>query len=205
MMLYCSFRVTFWLRDTNKCLRLDWIRKKLLEDSRARSLYHSLLFSWISVMQSRGLQSISRIRHWFGRFWWSLLCLVLLSVSFCVRPLSVPPVLILLANCSGSLEKCEAGGGSGAGPSRSDSSRSVEAGSSKAGKWQTVKSHMHSGILRPSKWVMAIGTRYNIYAGLRHTWWHAISHRKQDEPRLNLSSIPDIYFIYISPKFLHNA
>ncbi|KAK3533872.1 hypothetical protein QTP70_032985 [Hemibagrus guttatus] len=51
---------------------------------------------------------------------------------------------------SGSLEKCEAGGGTGAGPSRSDSSRSVEAGSSKAGKWQAVKSHMHSGILRPS-------------------------------------------------------
>ncbi|KAI5607801.1 synaptotagmin-7 [Silurus asotus] len=51
---------------------------------------------------------------------------------------------------NGSLEKCEAGGGTGASPSRSDSSRSVEAGSSKAGKWQTIKSHMHSGILRPS-------------------------------------------------------
>ncbi|KAM9461888.1 synaptotagmin-7b isoform 1-T1 [Clarias gariepinus] len=51
---------------------------------------------------------------------------------------------------NGSLEKCEAGGGSGAGPSRSDSSKSIEAGSGKAGKWQTVKSHMYSGILRPS-------------------------------------------------------
>ncbi|KAF4083577.1 hypothetical protein AMELA_G00143410 [Ameiurus melas] len=52
---------------------------------------------------------------------------------------------------NGSLERCEAGGGTGAGPSRSDSSRSVEAGSSKAGRWQTVKSHMHSGVLRPIK------------------------------------------------------
>ncbi|XP_060732931.1 synaptotagmin-7b isoform X2 [Tachysurus vachellii] len=51
---------------------------------------------------------------------------------------------------NGSLEKCEVGGGTGAGPSRSDSSRSVEAGSSKVGKWQTVKSHMHSGSLRPT-------------------------------------------------------
>ncbi|KAI4904410.1 hypothetical protein NFI96_007500 [Prochilodus magdalenae] len=52
---------------------------------------------------------------------------------------------------NGTLEKGEAGGGAGGGPSRSDSARSIGAGSSKAGKWHTVQSHMHSGNLRPSK------------------------------------------------------
>ncbi|KAG7244341.1 hypothetical protein INR49_004041, partial [Caranx melampygus] len=38
--------------------------------------------------------------------------------------------------------------GSGAGPSRSDSVRSMVTGGSKAGRWQTVQSHMHAGGLR---------------------------------------------------------
>ncbi|XP_068586231.1 synaptotagmin-7b isoform X2 [Cebidichthys violaceus] len=38
--------------------------------------------------------------------------------------------------------------GSGAGPSRSDSIRSMVMGGSKAGRWQTVQSHMHAGGLR---------------------------------------------------------
>ncbi|KAG9266494.1 synaptotagmin-7b isoform X1 [Astyanax mexicanus] len=51
---------------------------------------------------------------------------------------------------NGTLEKGEAGGGAGCGPSRSDSARSIGAGSSKAGKWHTVQGHLHSGNLRPS-------------------------------------------------------
>ncbi|XP_066504067.1 synaptotagmin-7b [Hoplias malabaricus] len=50
---------------------------------------------------------------------------------------------------NGTLEKGETSGGAG-GPSRSDSGRSIEAGSSKTGRWQTIQSHMHSGILRSS-------------------------------------------------------
>ncbi|XP_029950416.1 synaptotagmin-7b isoform X4 [Salarias fasciatus] len=44
----------------------------------------------------------------------------------------------------------DSGGGacSGAGPSRSDSVRSMVMGGSKAGRWQTVQSHMHAGGLR---------------------------------------------------------
>ncbi|XP_047436998.1 synaptotagmin-7b isoform X2 [Mugil cephalus] len=44
----------------------------------------------------------------------------------------------------------DSGGGacSGAGPSRSDSVRSMVTGGSKAGRWQTVQSHMHAGGLR---------------------------------------------------------
>ncbi|XP_051235341.1 synaptotagmin-7b isoform X2 [Dicentrarchus labrax] len=38
--------------------------------------------------------------------------------------------------------------GTGAGPSRSDSVRSMVTGGSKAGRWQTVQSHMHAGGLR---------------------------------------------------------
>uniref|UniRef100_A0A8C7XNA9 Synaptotagmin-7 n=1 Tax=Oryzias sinensis TaxID=183150 RepID=A0A8C7XNA9_9TELE len=38
--------------------------------------------------------------------------------------------------------------GTGAGPSRSDSVRSMVSGGSKAGRWQTVQSHMHAGGLR---------------------------------------------------------
>ncbi|XP_068451470.1 synaptotagmin-7b isoform X4 [Clinocottus analis] len=38
--------------------------------------------------------------------------------------------------------------GSGAGPSRSDSIRSMVMGGSRAGRWQTVQSHMHAGGLR---------------------------------------------------------
>lgn len=41
--------------------------------------------------------------------------------------------------------------GTGAGPSRSDSVRSMVTGGSKAGRWQTVQSHMHAGGLRFSK------------------------------------------------------
>lgn len=41
--------------------------------------------------------------------------------------------------------------GAGAGPSRSDSVRSMVTGGSKAGRWQTVQSHMHAGGLRFSK------------------------------------------------------
>ncbi|KAK5915403.1 hypothetical protein CesoFtcFv8_000995 [Champsocephalus esox] len=37
---------------------------------------------------------------------------------------------------------------SGAGPSRSDSIRSMLTGGSKAGRWQTIQSHMHAGGLR---------------------------------------------------------
>ncbi|XP_028811498.1 synaptotagmin-7b isoform X2 [Denticeps clupeoides] len=52
---------------------------------------------------------------------------------------------------NGTLEKGEAGGGgAGGGPNRSDSVRSMVAGGSKSGKWQTVQSHLHSGGLRPS-------------------------------------------------------
>eukprot|EP00063_Salmo_salar_P056606 XP_014031441.1 PREDICTED: synaptotagmin-7-like isoform X3 [Salmo salar] len=53
------------------------------------------------------------------------------------------------------VEKGDGGGagcGSGAGPSRSDSVRSIVTGlgpGSKAGRWQTVQSHMHAGGLRP--------------------------------------------------------
>lgn len=43
--------------------------------------------------------------------------------------------------------------GNGAGPSRSDSVRSMVTGGSKAGRWQMVQSHMHAGGLRFSKWV----------------------------------------------------
>ncbi|KAM8761828.1 synaptotagmin-7b isoform X2 [Sparus aurata] len=46
----------------------------------------------------------------------------------------------------------DGGGGAcsstGAGPSRSDSVRSMVTGGSKAGRWQTVQSHMHAGGLR---------------------------------------------------------
>lgn len=47
----------------------------------------------------------------------------------------------------------DSGGGacSGAGPSRSDSVRSMVTGGSKAGRWQTVQSHMHAGGLRFGK------------------------------------------------------
>ncbi|XP_069553758.1 synaptotagmin-7b isoform X2 [Brachyistius frenatus] len=38
--------------------------------------------------------------------------------------------------------------GNGAGPSRSDSVRSMVTGGSKAGRWQTIQSHMHAGGLR---------------------------------------------------------
>ncbi|XP_056880862.1 synaptotagmin-7b isoform X2 [Takifugu flavidus] len=38
--------------------------------------------------------------------------------------------------------------GAGAGPSRSDSVRSMVTGGSKAGRWQTLQSHMHAGGLR---------------------------------------------------------
>ncbi|KAM7406063.1 hypothetical protein PAMP_000467 [Pampus punctatissimus] len=41
--------------------------------------------------------------------------------------------------------------GTGAGPSRSDSVRSMVTGGSKAGRWQTLQSHMHAGGLRFSK------------------------------------------------------
>ncbi|KAM3876583.1 synaptotagmin-7b [Diretmus argenteus] len=40
------------------------------------------------------------------------------------------------------------GSGAGAGPSRSDSVRSMVTGGSKAGRWQTIQSHMHAGGLR---------------------------------------------------------
>ncbi|MED6283215.1 hypothetical protein CHARACLAT_006532 [Characodon lateralis] len=46
----------------------------------------------------------------------------------------------------------DSGGGAcsstGAGPSRSDSIRSMVTGGSKAGRWQTIQSHMHAGALR---------------------------------------------------------
>ncbi|XP_076879194.1 synaptotagmin-7b isoform X2 [Brachyhypopomus gauderio] len=51
---------------------------------------------------------------------------------------------------NGTLEKGEAGGGAGGSPSRSDSARSIGTGSSKAGRWHTVQSHLHSGNLRSS-------------------------------------------------------
>lgn len=41
--------------------------------------------------------------------------------------------------------------GAGAGPSRSDSVRSMLTGGSRAGRWHTVQSHMHAGGLRCSK------------------------------------------------------
>ncbi|XP_035483580.1 synaptotagmin-7b isoform X2 [Scophthalmus maximus] len=50
-----------------------------------------------------------------------------------------------------SLGASDSGGacsGTGAGPSRSDSVRSMVTGGSKAGRWQTIQSHMHAGGLR---------------------------------------------------------
>lgn len=41
--------------------------------------------------------------------------------------------------------------GTGAGPSRSDSIRSMVSGGTKAGRWQMVQSHLHAGGLRLSK------------------------------------------------------
>ncbi|XP_061743125.1 synaptotagmin-7b isoform X1 [Nerophis ophidion] len=60
---------------------------------------------------------------------------------------------------NGAVDKCGQGGagpspgvgacaGAGAGPSRSDSVRSMVTGGSKAGRWQTIQSHMHAGGLR---------------------------------------------------------
>lgn len=73
-----------------------------------------------------------------------------LSCRFCS---CISPYLSL-PSFSGSLEKGEVGGGAVGGPSRSDSC--IGAGTSKSGRWQTVQSHLHSGGLRPNKWVSEV-------------------------------------------------
>lgn len=61
----------------------------------------------------------------------------------------------------------------GAVPSRSDSIRSMVTGGSKAGRWQTVQSHMHTGALRFSKWVAHgdMGYAWGATVGTTGAWF----------------------------------
>ncbi|KAL4642149.1 synaptotagmin-7 isoform X3, partial [Arapaima gigas] len=60
------------------------------------------------------------------------------------------PRLTLNGAVPGGQKGAVGGGGDGGGPCRSDSVKSMVTGGSKAGRWQTVQSHMQSGGLRPS-------------------------------------------------------
>ncbi|XP_029112016.1 synaptotagmin-7 isoform X1 [Scleropages formosus] len=59
------------------------------------------------------------------------------------------PRLTLNGAVPGGQRGAAGGGGDGGGPCRSDSVKSMVTGGSKAGRWQTVQSHMQSGGLRP--------------------------------------------------------
>lgn len=74
-----------------------------------------------------------------------------------LNPLSTLGSLHHLLSLSGAVSGGQKGaaavghGGAGGGPYRSDSVKSMVTEGVKAGKWQTVQSHMQSGGLRPIK------------------------------------------------------
>lgn len=153
--LFTAYLLTVWLTSSFLlCTGHLW-----LDQVSTKCLSHQFLLTLLSgsVRLCVCLSSV----HLSLSSLYLLLVLFFLSVRVSlsnIRP-TVPP--------SGAVDKGGQGGagpspgasdsgggacsGSGAGPSRSDSVRSMVTGGSKAGRWQTVQSHMHAGGLRFSK------------------------------------------------------